>query len=175
VEDEPETGEYLGMRRTGAPSSLQRQSARERARDLRDKPAGKPVTTFTVAPDVCAFPGCQPLLTHKKEGSVNRLMIIARLRDGAQQEAEDLIAAGPPFDLEELGFHRHAAYLTAGEVVFLFEAPEVEWIVNDIVDDVVISAAFGPWHKLIDGPPRFAHERFFWSRESNKLGVGLGL
>ena len=74
---------------------------------------------------------------------MNRLMIIARLREGAQQEAEELIAAGPPFDLEELGFHRHAAYLTAGEVVFLFEAPEVEWIVNDIVDDVVISAAFG--------------------------------
>ena len=72
---------------------------------------------------------------------MNRLMIIARLREGAHQEAENLIAAGPPFDLEELGFHRHAAYLTAGEVVFLFEAPEVEWIVNDIVDDVPISAA----------------------------------
>jgi hypothetical protein len=110
-----------------------------------------------------------------KEAPVNRLMIIARLREGAHQEAENLIAAGPPFDLEGLGFHRHAAYLTAGEVVFLFEAPEVEWIVNDIVDDVPISAAFGPWYNLIDGPPRLAHERFYWSRESNKLGLGLGV
>ena len=106
---------------------------------------------------------------------MDRLMIIARLREGTQPEAEDLIAAGPPFDLDELGFHRHAAYLTAGEVVFLFEAPEVEWIVNDIVDDVVISAAIGPWHKLIDGTARFAHERFYWSRELNKLGIGLGV
>ena len=48
---------------------------------------------------------------------MDRLMIIARLREGTQPEAEDLIAAGPPFDLDELGFHRHAAYLTAGEVV----------------------------------------------------------
>jgi hypothetical protein len=102
-------------------------------------------------------------------------MIIARLRVGAHQEAENLLAAGPPFDLEELGFHRHAAYLTAGEVVFFFEAPEVEWIVNDIVDDVPISAAFGPWYDLIDGPPRLAHERFYWSRESNEIGVGLGI
>jgi hypothetical protein len=109
-----------------------------------------------------------------KEAPMNRLMIVARLREGAQEQAEALIAAGPPFDPEELGFHRHAAYLTAGEVVFLFEAPEVEWLVNDIVDDAVISAAFGPWHQLIDGTPRLAHERFYWSRESSKLAVGLG-
>jgi hypothetical protein len=106
---------------------------------------------------------------------MNRLLIIARLREGAYEQAEALVAAGPPFDPEELGFHRHAAYLTASEVAFLFEAPEVEWLVNDIVDDAAISAVFGPWRKLIDGPPRLAHERFYWSRESNKLGVGLGV
>jgi hypothetical protein len=105
---------------------------------------------------------------------MNRLMIIARLREGAHEEAEALIATGPPFDPEELGFHRHAAYLSAGEVAFLFEAPEVEWIVNDIVDDPVMSGAFGPWQRLIEGTPRLAHERFFWSRESNEVGVGLG-
>ena len=106
---------------------------------------------------------------------MNRMMIVARLNEGAHEEAEALLRNGPPFDPEELGFHRHAAYLTAGEVVFTFEAPEVEWIVNDIVDDPVISSAFGPWHKLIDGPPRLAHERFYWSRETTKLGVGLGV
>lgn len=106
---------------------------------------------------------------------MNRLMIVARLHEGAHDEAEALLAAGPPFDPEELGFHRHAAYLTAGEVVFLFEAPEVEWIVNDIVDDPVLSTALGPWRKLVDGTPRIAHERFYFSRESNSLGVGLGV
>jgi hypothetical protein len=59
--------------------------------------------------------------------------------------------------------------------VFLFEAPEVEWIVNDIIDDRVMSSAFGPWDKLIDGTPRLAHERYYWSREGDKLGVGLGV
>jgi hypothetical protein len=108
-------------------------------------------------------------------GAMNRLMIVARLREGVHDEAEALIAKGPPFDPEELGFHRHGAYLTGGEVVFLFEAPEVEWIVNDIIDDPVMAAAFGPWQKLIDGTPRLAHERFYWSRELNKLGVGLGV
>ncbi len=106
---------------------------------------------------------------------MNRLLIVARLREGAHEEAEALIAAGPPFDPDELGLHRHSAYLTAGEVVFIFEASEVEWIVNDIVDDPVVSAAFEPWHRLVDGAPRLAHERYYWSRESAKLGVGLGV
>lgn len=105
---------------------------------------------------------------------MNRLLIVARLHEGAHDEAEALITKGPPFDPEELGFHRHAAYLTADEIVFLFEAPEVEWIVNDIVDDPVLSAAFVPWQKLIDGTPRLAHERFYWSRNEGRLGVGLG-
>jgi hypothetical protein len=33
----------------------------------------------------------------------------------------------------------------------------------------------GPWRKLIEGPPRLAHERYFWSREESKTGVGLGI
>jgi hypothetical protein len=106
---------------------------------------------------------------------MNRLMIVARLREGSHEEAERLLSAGLPFDPEEIHLHRHAAYLTAGEVVFLFEAPEVEWIVNDLVDDPSLSRALGPWHKLLDGPPRIAHERFYWTRESAKLGVGLGV
>jgi hypothetical protein len=110
-----------------------------------------------------------------EEEIMNRLMVVARLNDGAHEEAEKLLRQGPPFDVEELGFHRHAAYLTATEIVFLFEAPEVEWIVNDIVDDPVISTAFGAWEKLIDGPPRLAHERFYWSRDESSLGMGLGV
>jgi hypothetical protein len=96
---------------------------------------------------------------------MNRMMIVARLRKGAREEAEGLIANGPPFDPEEIGFDRHAAYLTANESVFLFEAPEVEWIVNDMIDDPRLSAAFDPWRKLADGTPRLARERFHWSRE----------
>ena len=110
-----------------------------------------------------------------EEDPMYRLMIVGRLKDGAHDEAETLLAQGPPFEPEEFGFHRHGAYLTAGEVVFLFEAPEVEWIVNDIVDDPVMASAFAPWRELIEGTPRLAHERFHWSREGSKIGVGLGV
>ncbi|MFL5950375.1 MAG: hypothetical protein ACJ74M_02120 [Gaiellaceae bacterium] len=106
---------------------------------------------------------------------MKRLMIVARLRPDAHDEAEALLRAGPPFDPAELGFERHAAYLSAGEVVFTFEASEVEWIVNDLVDDPRVASFFTPWAKLIETTPRLAHERFYWSREEEKLGVGLGV
>jgi hypothetical protein len=106
---------------------------------------------------------------------MKRLLIVARLRDDAHDEAEVLLREGPPFDPEQAGLERHAAYLTAAEVVFVFEAPEVEWIVNDLVDDPRIASFFAPWEKLVEGAPRLAHERFYWSRAEGKLGVGLGV
>jgi hypothetical protein len=106
---------------------------------------------------------------------MDRLMIVARLQPGKHEEAEVLLRKGPPFDPAELGLHRHAAYLTAEEVVFVFEAPEVEWIVNDIVDDPVLSAAFGAWRAILVDPPRLAHEVYHWDRNQEKTGVGLGL
>jgi hypothetical protein len=105
---------------------------------------------------------------------MNRLVIVARLKHDAHEKAEKLLEQGPPFDPEELGFHRHGAYIASREVVFVFEAPEVEWIVNDIIDDALISESFGPWEALIEETPRVAHERYFWSREQGKFGVGLG-
>lgn len=102
---------------------------------------------------------------------MNRLLIVVRLKEGKHEEAEELLRKGPPFEPGELGLHRHGAYLTAGEVVFLFEAPEVEWIVDDVIDDPVLSGALGAWGKLVDGPPRMARERFYWTREKDRLGV----
>jgi len=105
---------------------------------------------------------------------MKRLMIVARLRDDAHDEAEVLLHEGPPFDPEELGLDRHAAYLTAGEVVFVFEGPEVEWTVNNLIDDPRVASFFAPWEKLVDGTPRLAHERYYWSPAETKTGVGLG-
>jgi hypothetical protein len=106
---------------------------------------------------------------------MNRLTIVARLQPGKYREAEALLRAGPPFDPELLGLYAHSVSLTATDVVFVFEAPEVEWIVNDLIDDPVLSAALAPWRDIVDGPPRLAHERYSWSRDEAKLGVGLGL
>jgi hypothetical protein len=106
---------------------------------------------------------------------MKRLMIVAELHEGKHEEAERLLRAGPPFAPEELRLHRHGAYLTSSQVVFVFEAPEVEWIVNDLVDDPLLSPAFAPWRALVQGTPHIAHEYYFWSREEAQTGIGLGV
>ena len=106
---------------------------------------------------------------------MNTMMIVARLRDDAHDEAEVLLRGGPPFDPERAGLERHAAYLTAREVVFVFEGMGVEWNVNELIDDPAIEPFFAPWRKLIDGTPRLAQERYHWARADEKTGVGLGL
>jgi hypothetical protein len=50
--------------------------------------------------------------------------------------------------------------------VFVFEGPQVEWIVDDLVNNPFqpkIQAAFERWRSIVDGPPRIARERFGWA------------
>src|SRR6266542_106529 len=97
-------------------------------------------------------------------GLMEAVMVVARLLPDAGPQAQRMLANGPPFDPEERGFHRHRVFLTATEVIFLFEAPDVEWVVDDIVNDPVVSAAFAAWRPLLEEPPRLAHLRYAWER-----------
>jgi hypothetical protein len=99
---------------------------------------------------------------------LERLALIARLLPGAEGRAEEVIAAGPPFDPEGSGFSRHSVFLSATEVVFVFEGHEVEWIVDDLVEGQflhpILADALAEWRSLIEGQPRIAREKFFWER-----------
>ena len=107
---------------------------------------------------------------------MNRLMIVARLREGAHEEAEALLAGGPAV---RSGSARPAPARR------LLTRPRSRVSLRGSGGRMdrqrhhrrpgSIAAAFGPWEKLIEGTPRLAHERFYWSRESSKLGVGLGV
>src|SRR5687767_2551732 len=99
---------------------------------------------------------------------MKRLVIVARVREDAHAEAQDLVRKGPPFDPAQRGCERHAVYLSAGEVVFVFEAAaEVEWRVDDLVSAFAPHAlheAFEEWRPLLEGEPRIAREEFAWGR-----------
>jgi hypothetical protein len=96
---------------------------------------------------------------------VERVAIVAPLKQGSGPRAAQLIAGAAPFDLEELGLVSHSAYLSAGEVVFVFEGHEVEGIVEGLIDDPFqheIQRACGQWRAILDGSPRIARERIGW-------------
>jgi hypothetical protein len=105
---------------------------------------------------------------------MERVAIVADLKAGSQRRAAELIAKGPPFDLAETGLVSHSVYLSGDEVVFVFEAHEVEWIVDDLVDEPFhyeLQAALDEWRAIVDGPPRIARERFGWERDEAELVV----
>jgi hypothetical protein len=96
---------------------------------------------------------------------MERVAIIARLKDGWEHRAAELVGAGPPFDLTDTGIVRHSIYLSASEAVFVFEGPEVEWIVDDLIDEPFhheLHRALEQWREIVEGQPRVAPERFGW-------------
>ena len=96
---------------------------------------------------------------------MKQVAIVARLKDGAEPRAAELLEQGPPFDPAERGFERHAVYLSATEVVFVFEGPEVDAILDDLVGEPfswLLSAALDDWRPLIDGQPRIARSAYSW-------------
>jgi hypothetical protein len=99
---------------------------------------------------------------------MERVAIVVRLKPGSGPRAAELIAAGPPFDLGETGIARHSVYLSAGEVVFVFEGHQVEWMVDDLINDPFqpqLQSAFEEWRSIVDGSPRIAREQFGWEAE----------
>ncbi|HET7857329.1 MAG TPA: hypothetical protein VFL41_12810 [Gaiellaceae bacterium] len=97
---------------------------------------------------------------------MQQVAIIVSLKEGAEDRALRLLAEGPPFDLDEAGFERHAVYVTRHEVVFVFEGREVEWNLEEIVDDAfhpVLQEALARWGELVDGRPRVARPLYAWA------------
>lgn len=108
---------------------------------------------------------------------MERVAIIARLKEGSEQRAVDLVGAGPPFDLTGTGIVRHCIYISATEVVFVFEGHEVEWIVDQLIDEPFhyeLQRALEQWREIIEGQPHVARERFGWQLdEAEPLGSSV--
>lgn len=94
--------------------------------------------------------------------SSQRMAVIGKLKPGSLERAEEIVEDGPPFALDEAGLERHSLFVGSDWVVFLFEGPNVERVVDRLVNDPVVSANFSAWGPILDGTPQLAHERFFW-------------
>ncbi len=91
-----------------------------------------------------------------------RVAVVAKLRPGSRERADEIIVEGPPYELGETGFRRHSVFLSAETVVFVFEGSGIEGLVRDLVDDPAGSAAFSVWGPLLEGTPALAREEYYW-------------
>jgi hypothetical protein len=108
---------------------------------------------------------------------MERVAIIARLKEGSEQRAAELVTAGPPFDLAATGIVRHSIYISTSEAVFVFEGHEVEWIVDELIDEPFhyeLQLALDQWREIVEGQPRVARERYGWQFDETAPAVAPG-
>jgi hypothetical protein len=101
---------------------------------------------------------------------MQRLVVVAPLAKGSEERAAELIAGGPPCEPEETALERHGVYLSAGEVVFVFEGVDVEKQVDELMGDFqrpAVRDAIRAWEPLLADSLRVAEEVYFWERRGD--------
>jgi hypothetical protein len=94
-----------------------------------------------------------------------RLVVVLPLKEGAREEAQRLLDAGPPLDLAESHFDHHRVYLTDHEAVFVFQTPEGTPATLSVrASDPTMWKAAAAWQPLLAGKPRTAETVFAWDR-----------
>jgi hypothetical protein len=95
-------------------------------------------------------------------GTSERVAVVATLWPGSRERAAEIIARGAPYGLRLAGFERHSVFLADEAVFFVFEGPDIEGLVGDLVNDQTSSAGFAVWAPLLQSTPVLAREEFHW-------------
>ena len=94
---------------------------------------------------------------------MSRAVVVLPLRQGASEQAAQLLRGGPPFDPEDVGLERHHVFLTDDEAVFVFEADDLE-AAQRLIGDQGFWKSAAAWKELVAGPPRLAEDSYTWVR-----------
>lgn len=97
-------------------------------------------------------------------GALRRIAIVLPLREDAHDAVRALLAEGPPFDPNALDLDRHLVFLTASEVVFVFESKVGADALEPLLQEPALWQSVSAWHDHIAGPPRIAEDVFSWER-----------
>lgn len=95
---------------------------------------------------------------------MQRLALVAKLKEGAGAQAAEIVRRGPPFDPGERGFDRHTVLLAGDHVIFIFEGDSAESRVRDLLGNGVGATALSVWAPLLAEVPQLASEAYYWRR-----------
>jgi hypothetical protein len=98
-----------------------------------------------------------------EERVMSRAVVVLPLREGANEQAAELLRGGPPFDPEAIGLERHHVFLTEREAVFVFEA-DSRGVAEKLIGGGRFWSAASAWKDLVEGPPRLAEDAYSWVR-----------
>ena len=92
------------------------------------------------------------------------LVVVVPLKPGSMGRARELLAAGPPFDLEQSAFSRHAVHMTEQETIFVFERERDSASLALGAEERELWEAASSWKELFAERPRIARLAFAWER-----------
>ena len=107
------------------------------------------------------------------EEAPRRVLVALPLKEGALEQARELIASGPPFDPEEIGLERHRVFLLDDEVLFLFESGPSSQKLEDALARPDLWRGASEWHDVVAGPPRIAEDVYAWESEPSRMENSL--
>jgi hypothetical protein len=93
---------------------------------------------------------------------MDKVVLLARLKDGAREHAQELLTDEARANAPEDAFERGTIFLSDSEVVFLLEGADAAEAVRAILDDPVRSTVLTPWLPLFEGPLHRAREAYSW-------------
>ena len=112
-------------------------------------------------------------LTVDQAEQYERVTLIVPLKKGKLEDAEALVAAGPPFDPAAQGLVRHEVFLTDREALFLFEGPRAREVVQRLARDPDAWRAAVRWRGVLAGAPRLARPAYAWQGEPDRRMASL--
>lgn len=136
-----------------------------------DRRTGKPIRIASVAEGAIVSELAERLAGFVlAQRETSRVVVVLPIRDTAHEHVRDLLAKGPPFDLEASGLDEHHVFLTDRELVFCFEASDIS-VLQRLAANLPLLDAAKVWEQLAAGPARIAEDVYSWTR----AGVAEGL
>lgn len=104
--------------------------------------------------------------------TVARVAVVLPIKATAKDRVREILAAGPPFDLEACGIDGYHVFSTGNEVIFILDASDPSRLQRLVANLDLITAAEA-WQEHAAGPARIAEEAFSWSRPDLAEGLSF--
>lgn len=95
-----------------------------------------------------------------------QVVVVLPLRSGTAARARDLVASGPPFDIDHAELDGHHVFVSEREVVFIFEGKRAREVVERLVRDPHVLREAVRWRECLAGRPRLADGIYAWRRDT---------
>lgn len=106
-------------------------------------------------------------LSSEEHAAGAQVAVVVPLRAGTAARARELVATGPPFDVEHTELDAHHVFVSEREVVFVFEGEHAREVVERLIREPQVLRTAVRWRECLGGRPRLAEAVYAWRRSND--------